>query len=53
LRREEYYRALIRYWRFVHVSLVFVTVGLTLWHLEYASMLLLPTYSKYIPFLAH
>jgi len=46
LRREEYYRALIRYWRFVHVTLVFITVGLTLWHLEYATTLLLPMFLK-------
>lgn len=46
LRREEYYRALIRYWRFIHVSLVFITIGLTLWHLEYAATLLLPLFLK-------
>jgi hypothetical protein len=46
LRREEYYRALIRYWRFIHVLLVFITVGLTLWHLEYATTLLLPMFLK-------
>jgi hypothetical protein len=46
LRREEYCRALIRYWRFIHVLLVFITVGLTLWHLEYATTLLLPMFLK-------
>jgi hypothetical protein len=46
LQREEYYRALIRYWRFVHVALVFITIGLTLWHLEYAATLLIPTFFK-------
>jgi hypothetical protein len=46
LQREEYYRAMIRYWRFGHVALVFITVGLTLWHLEYAATLLLPMFFK-------
>ena len=46
LQREEYYRAVIRYWRFVHVALVFITIGLTLWHLEYAAALLIPTFFK-------
>jgi hypothetical protein len=46
LRREEYYRAIIRYWRFIHVLLVFITIGLTLWHLEYATTLLLPMFLK-------
>jgi hypothetical protein len=44
LQREEYYRAIIRYWRFGHVALVFITLGLTLWHLEYAVTLLIPTF---------
>ena len=42
LQREEYYRAIIRYWRVGHITLVFITIGLTLWHLEYASTFLLP-----------
>lgn len=46
LQREEYYRAIIRYWRFGHVALVFITIGLTLWHLEYAATLLIPTLFK-------
>jgi hypothetical protein len=46
LKREEYYRGIIRYWRFVHVLLVFITIGLTLWHLEYAAALLIPTMFK-------
>lgn len=41
LGREEFLRAAIRYWRIFHISLAFVTVGLTLWHLEYASQLLM------------
>jgi hypothetical protein len=46
LQREEYYRAVIRYWRVGHVALVLITVGLTLWHLEYATTLLLPLFFK-------
>jgi hypothetical protein len=46
LKREEFYRALIRYWRVGHVTLVFITVGLTLWHLEYAATLLIPVFVK-------
>ena len=42
LAREEYYRAIIRYWRVGHVALVFVTIGLVLWHLEFAATLLFP-----------
>jgi hypothetical protein len=40
--REQFYRALIRYWRVFHVGLVIVTIGLTLWHLEYAAQLIIP-----------
>jgi hypothetical protein len=46
LQREEYYRAIIRYWRVGHVALAFLTVGLTLWHLEYAATLLMPMFLK-------
>jgi hypothetical protein len=46
LRREEYYRAIIRYWRVGHVALAFLTLGLTLWHLEYAATLLIPMFLK-------
>ena len=42
LQREQFYRALIRYWRVFHIGLVVVTIGLTLWHLEFAAQLLLP-----------
>ena len=44
LHREEYYLAIIRYWRIGHVVLVFVTLGLTFWHLEYVATLLLPMF---------
>jgi len=43
MQRESFYRYVIRYWRKLHVLLVFVTLGLTLWHLVYAAQLLLPT----------
>ena len=42
MKREQFYRALIRYWRVFHVGLVVVTIGLTLWHLEYAAQLIIP-----------
>jgi hypothetical protein len=44
LRREQLYRYLIRYWRILHVGLALLTVGLTLWHLEYAATLLIPVW---------
>ena len=43
MQRESFYRYVIRYWRKLHVLLVLVTLGLTLWHLIYAAQLLLPT----------
>jgi hypothetical protein len=43
MQRESFYRYVIRYWRKLHVLLVFVTLGLTLWHIVYAAQLLLPT----------
>lgn len=42
LQRELYFRYVIRYWRIFHITLAIVTVGLTLWHLEYAFALLIP-----------
>ena len=44
LQREQFFRALIRYWRIFHILLVLLTIGWTLWHLEYAATLLLPTF---------
>jgi hypothetical protein len=44
LAREQFYRYIIRYWRVFHVLLALVTVGLTLWHLEYALSLLIPVW---------
>jgi hypothetical protein len=43
MQRESFYRYVIRYWRKLHILLVLVTLGLTLWHLIYAAQLLLPT----------
>ncbi len=42
LRREQFYRYIIRYWRIVHIALVFVTIGLVIWHLIFAMMILFP-----------
>lgn len=44
LQREQFYRALIRYWRIFHVLLVLLTLALTIWHLVYAGQLLIPTF---------
>jgi len=44
LLRERFFRALIRYWRIFHVLMVLLTIGLTLWHLEYAATLLIPIF---------
>lgn len=43
MQRERFYRYIIRYWRGLHILLVFITLGLTLWHIIYAMQLLLPT----------
>lgn len=42
LQREQFFRYIIRYWRIVHIGIALVTLGLTLWHLEYAATLWLP-----------
>ncbi|MBA2393739.1 MAG: hypothetical protein H0V70_13460 [Ktedonobacteraceae bacterium] len=44
LKREELFRYVIRYWRVFHISLAVLTIGLTLWHLEFAATLLLPVF---------
>jgi len=44
LQRERFYRAIIRYWRIVHICLALLTIGLTLWHLEYAATIMIPIY---------
>lgn len=47
LQREQYFRALIRYWRIFHILLVFFTLAMTIWHLVYAGQLLLPLYFRH------
>jgi len=44
LQRERLYRAIIRYWRVFHVCLSLLTIGLTLWHLEFAATIMFPIY---------
>ena len=44
LQREQVYRYMIRYWRIFHIALMVVTVGLTLWHIEYAASLWIPAW---------
>lgn len=44
LKREEFFRYIIRYWRAFHISLAVLTIALTLWHLEFAATLLLPVF---------
>ena len=43
MKREQFYRYIIRYWRRLHVALALLTIGLTIWHIVYALQLLLPT----------
>ncbi|WP_069805937.1 hypothetical protein [Thermogemmatispora onikobensis] len=43
MRREQFYRYVIRYWRIFHILLALVTAGLVIWHLEYAASLVIPT----------
>jgi lipopolysaccharide export LptBFGC system permease protein LptF len=47
LQREQFYRYLIRYWRIFHILVAVVTLGLTLWHLEFATTLLMPLIFKH------
>jgi hypothetical protein len=44
LAREQYLRYIIRFWRIFHISLAVLTVGLTLWHIEFALTLLIPVW---------
>ncbi len=41
LGRERFFLRLIRVWRLIHTALSVVTLGLILWHLEYAAVLLI------------
>ena len=45
--RERFFRYIIRYWRILHIALAVLTVGLTLWHIEYALALIMPTTYKF------
>lgn len=45
--QELFLRYVIRYWRVFHIVLAVVTVGLTLWHIEYALSLVIPALQKY------
>ena len=47
MQRELFYRYVIRYWRVFHIVLAVVTVGLTLWHIEYALSLVIPALQKF------
>ncbi|MGH2510509.1 MAG: hypothetical protein ACRDHZ_24300, partial [Ktedonobacteraceae bacterium] len=40
--RELLYRYIIRYWRRFHILLALVTLGLVIWHIEFALQLMLP-----------
>ena len=44
MRREQLYRYIIRYWRVLHIFLVFITLGLVTWHLIFVSTLLWPRF---------
>lgn len=47
LQREQFYRYVIRYWRVFHISLAFLTIALTIWHIEYALELIIPTLMRH------
>lgn len=44
LQREQFLRHVIRYWRICHIGLALTTIGLTLWHIEFALSLLIPVW---------
>jgi hypothetical protein len=44
MRREQYYRNIIRYWRVLHIFLAFVTLGLVTWHIIFALHFLWPRF---------
>jgi uncharacterized membrane protein YdcZ (DUF606 family) len=46
LGREKFYLSLVRVWRHVHTLISLVTLGLVIWHLEYAATLLLNAMKK-------
>jgi hypothetical protein len=54
LKQEAFFRYVIRFWRVFHIALAVVTVGLTLWHLEFAFSLIIPAIQKFgIGYLFH
>ncbi len=54
LKQEAFFRFVIRFWRVFHIALAVVTVGLTLWHLEFAFSLIIPAIQKFgIGYLFH
>ncbi len=42
LQREQLYRYIIRYWRVFHICLAVVSIGLIIWHIIFATTLLMP-----------
>jgi hypothetical protein len=46
-KQETFFRGVIRFWRIFHILLAVVTVGLTLWHIEYALSLIFPALQHY------
>lgn len=42
MRREHFYRSILRIWRICHVFLAFATTGLIIWHLVFAATILFP-----------
>ena len=44
MQREQFCRYLIRYWRVLHIFLVFITIGLVTWHIIFALQLILPRF---------
>jgi len=47
MKQEAFLRYVIRYWRVFHIGLALTTVGLTLWHIEYALQLLIPLWLRH------
>jgi hypothetical protein len=44
MRREQFYRNIIRYWRALHIFLAFITIGLVTWHIIFATTILWPRF---------
>lgn len=44
MRREQFYRYIIRYWRVLHIILAFITIGLVIWHIIFATTMLWPRF---------